>query len=373
MPDVTVRPVRTRREKKQFTMLPWSLYRDDPHWVPPLRLDFLERVGFKHSPFYDDAEAQTFLAFHGNEPVGRVSAILNHAHNRQYNERRGFFGFFESIDDHRVAAALFDAARAWLAERDVHVVRGPVNPSMNYECGMLVEGFDRPPMFMMTYNPPYYDRLLIDYGFDKEQDMYAYWGHTDMLDTLDPKLQFIVDEAKRRFNITLRPMDRSRFYEEVRMFLDIYNESMAGMWGFVPLAPAEADHMAKGMKHLLAPELTTAAEIDGRMVGAVFGMLDYNPRIKRIDGRLFPFGFLRLIAGRRKIKNIRIISANVTTEFQRWGVGLVVLNRLVPDVRAWGVEEAELSWVLESNRMSRVTLEKSGVVRYKTYRIYHLE
>ncbi len=315
-------------------------------------------------------QIQTFLALRRGEPCGRVAAIINHVHNERYKEKRGFFGFFESVDDLEVAAALFDAARQWFAERGMTAIRGPVNPSLNYECGLLIDGFDSPPTFMMTYNPPYYAKLIEGCGFSKAQDLYAFWGHVDMLQELDKKLQFIIDEAKRRFGVKLRNMDRSRFKEDVRMFLDIYNRSLAGTWGFTPLSDGEIEHASAGLRQLIVPELTAAAEVDGKMVGVVFGLLDYNPRIKRIDGRLFPFGFLRLLWNKRAIPLVRLVSTNVVPEFQKWGLGLVLMNKLLPDALAYGIKEAEFSWVLESNHLSKATLERGGAKRVKSWRIY---
>jgi GNAT superfamily N-acetyltransferase len=370
MPDLVVEAVASRKQKKQFFNFPWHLYRGDPNWVPPLRQNQLELLNFKPHPFYETADIQTFLALRRGEPCGRVAAIINHVHNERYKEKRGFFGFFESVDDHEVAAALFDAARQWFAERGMTAMRGPVNPSLNYDCGLLIDGFDSPPTFMMTYNPPYYAKLIEGCGFAKTQDLYAFWGHVDMLQELDKKLQFIIDEAKRRFGVKLRNMDRSRFKEDVRMFLDIYNRSLAGTWGFTPLSDGEIEHASAGLRQLIVPELTAAAEVDGKMVGVVFGLLDYNPRIKRINGRLLPFGFLRLLWNKRAIPLVRLVSTNVVPEFQKWGLGLVLMNKLLPDALAYGIKEAEFSWVLESNHLSKATLERGGAKLVKSWRIY---
>lgn len=373
MPDVEVRPVSSGRERKQFLQFPWQLYKDDPYWIPPLRLNQKELVGYKSHPFYLDAERETFLALRDGQVCGRIAAIINHAHNRRYDEHRGFFGFFESIDDQQVASALFDAAGTWLKSKGMTAVRGPANPSLNYEVGLLVEGFDSSPFFMMTYNPPYYATLIENYGFARSQDLYAYWGHVEMLDSLDEKLAFITDAARERFDITIRPLNKKRFRQDVESFLDIYNKSLAGTWGFVPLSAAEIDHMAAGMRHLIVPELALMAEVDGKPIGACFGLLDYNPRIKEINGRLFPLGFLKLMTNRRALKNIRLIAANVVPEYQRWGVGLVLLSGLVPHVKSWGIQEAEFSWVLESNKLSRGSLERGGAKLAKTYRLYDYE
>ncbi len=370
MSEIEVQAVATRRQKKQFFHLPWRLYQGDPNWVPPLRQTQLELLNFKPHPFYEEAKIQTFLALRRGEPCGRVAAIINPAHNDRAKDKLGFFGFFESEDDPQAASALFAAARQWLADRGMTAIRGPINPSLNYECGLLIDGFDSPPTFMMTYNPPFYARLIEGCGFSKSQDLYAYWGHVNMLQELDKKLQFIIDEAKRRFHVELRNLDRSRFEEDVRMFLDIYNRSLVGTWGFAPMSEREIEHASAGLRHLIVPELTAAAEVDGKMVGAVFGLLDYNPRIKQIDGRLFPFGFLRLLWNKRAIPRVRLVSTNVVPEYQKWGLGLVLLNKLLPDALAYGLQEAEFSWVLESNHLSKATLERGGAKLVKSWRIY---
>ncbi len=373
MAEVVVKKVETRRERKAFLQLPWTLYQGDPNWIPPLRRQQAELVGFRPHPFHIRNRVQTFLAMRDGQPVGRIAAIVNSEHVRRYQEPRGFFGFFECIDDSEVARGLFDAARAWLAENDLTLLRGPTNPNLNYECGLLVEGFDTPPTFMMTYNPPYYERLLLDYGFQVAQNLYAFDGHVDMLQSLDKKLEFVIVEAQRRFNLELRRLDPRRFNEDVRTFLDIYNRSLVGTWGFTPLSPEEVDAMARDLRWLIVPELTSVVEVDGKAIGAVFGLLDYNPRIRSIDGRLFPFGFLRLLRNRKQIKRIRVLSTNVLPEYQRWGVGLVAVSRLLPDALEWGIEEAEFSWVLESNHLSYKTLKRGGARQSKTYRIYDFD
>jgi hypothetical protein len=308
---VAVRPVASRREQKQFIQLPWNHYQGDPNWIPPLLMDHRGLLGFRHHPFYEDAAIQTFLATRDGQVCGRIAAVVNHAHNRRADEKRGFFGFFESIDDQLVADALFDAAREWLRQQGMNAIRGPANPSLNYEIGTLIEGFHSPPTFMMTYNKPYYGNLIEGWGFKKAQDMFAFWGHIDMLSKLDRKLWFIGNEAKQRFNVTVRPMNRTHFREEVEMFLRVYNASLAGTWGFVPLSASEIKELGAGLKYLIAPELAIVAEVNGEPIGACLGLLDYNPRIKRINGRLFPFGFLHLIRNKRAIKKMRVISINV--------------------------------------------------------------
>jgi GNAT superfamily N-acetyltransferase len=373
MPELSVRTVATRRERKLFLGFPWVLYRNDPNWIPPLRRNQEELVGYRRHPFYERNQVQTFLAFRGDTVCGRIAAIINYGHIERYQEQRGFFGFFECFDDQEAATALLDAARRWLAERGVDKIRGPVNPSMNYEVAALVEGFDSPPTFMMTYNPPYYGRLFETYGLQKVQDLYAFWGNLEMLPKTQAKLAPVAEQIIAHLNLRLRPLDRAHFLQDVETFLQIYNRSLTNTWGFVPMSEGEVRHMAGGLRFLIVPELSLAAELDGQVVGAVFGLPDYNPRIRQIDGRLFPFGFLRLLRNKQAIKRIRLISTNVLPEYQRYGIGLALMYGLVPKAMEWGMQEAEFSWVLESNLLSRGSLEKGGAKRVKTYRLYDLD
>jgi GNAT superfamily N-acetyltransferase len=373
MSALVVKPVSSRRERKLFLQFPWELYRGDPNWIPPLRDNQKEAVGYTRQPFYERNSVQTFLAHRGGEVCGRIAGVVNVGHIERHNDPRGFFGFFECRDDQEAANALFDAVRRWLAIQNIHCLRGPTNPSQNYELGTLIDGFDSPPTFMMTYNPPYYPRLLENYGFRKTQDLYAFWGHVSMLPKIQERFAGLVQQIIERYNVRIRPLDKSRFLEDVKAFLTIYNRSMSNTWGFVPMSAAEIEHVARGLKHLIVPELAIAVEVDDKMVGATFGLLDYNPRIRDIDGRLLPFGFIHLLRNRKKIKRIRLISTNVVPEYQLQGLGLVVLHGVVPKAIEWGLEEAEFSWVLESNSLSRGSLQKGGAKIAKTYRLYDLD
>jgi len=370
MAVITVRPVETRAQQKRFIRLPWRIYRDDPCWMPPLIMSQEELLGFRPCPFFERSRSRSFLASRGGTDVGRITAIVNAGHIERYQEQRGFFGFFECDDDPAAARELFNVAKDWLHAQGMTSIRGPVNPSLNYECGLLIEGFDTPPFFMMTHNKPYYAGLVEAQGFGKVEDLYAFWGRLSMLESIDSKLGVMVEGVKERFGVTVRPLDRSRFDDEVRMFLDIYNSSLGGTWGFVPLTPAEIKHMAASLKHLIVPELALVAEVAGKPIGSVFCLLDYNPRIKAINGRLFPFGFLKLLWNKKAIKRMRAISTNVIPEYQAWGVGLVLHAALVPRLYDWGMDEVEFSWVLESNHLSKRTLERGGAIVTKKYRIY---
>ncbi len=347
-----------------------DLYRDDPYWVPPLWGIQKQLVGFKRHAFYLDAQSQAFLVARGSQLLGRVVAIINHGHNRRYEEQRGFVGFFECTDDEAAATQLLDTACDWLRQQGMTAARGPTNPSLNYECGSLVEGFDSSPTFMIPYNPAYYDRLYTAAGFEKSQDLFCYEAEIDMLKDLDPKLVFILEEVKRRFEVRTRPLNPKRLLSDIRTFLDIYNRSLENTWGYVPMSDAEIMQQAKGLKHLLVPELTSIAEINGKPVGAGFGLLDYNPLIKQIGGRLFPFGWFTLLTKRKHLKRVRLISANVLPEYQKWGLGIVTLERILPDALKMGIEQGEFSWILESNHLSRNSVVRGGAKPGKRHRIY---
>jgi len=241
---------------------------------------------------------------------------------------------------------------------------------VNYELGLLVDGFDSPPTFMMTYNPPYYERLIVEAGYEKVHDLLAFLGILGQLPEVQDRLAPIAEMALERTGATIRSLDRSRFVEEVKTFLELYNQSFVEMWGFVPMSTAEMRHTATALRYLMIPELTMIAEVNGTNVGCVFALPDFNPIVKKIDGRLFPFGFLRLIRAKRHIKRVRILSINVAPEYQRWGLGLSLMNALVPKSLELGLEEAEFSWVAESNSMARQGLDRGGAKLIKTYRMF---
>lgn len=370
MSQIKAWQVASGRDRRDFIQLPFRLFKNDPNWVPPLIRSQEELVGFRKHPFHDNATVTNFLASRDGEVVGRLSAIVNRGHIERFEEQRGFFGFFECKNDRDAAHALFRMASKCLKDQGMTDVRGPANPSLNYEVGLLVEGFDTPPTFMMTYNQPYYEQLITSFGFEKVQDLYAYEGDVSMLSNIDPKLAFVIGELKRRFNVKVRSFDAKNFLSEVKLFLSIYNKSLVGTWGFVPLSEREVLHQAAGLRHLLVPSMTSIIEVDGKPIGAGLGLLDFNPIIKRIGGRLFPFGFLQLLFGKKKLKRVRLMSTNVLPEFQRWGFGLLALEHMLPDALQRGVTHGEFSWVLESNHLSRASLERGGTRRTKTYRLY---
>jgi len=367
---ITVRPVTSWRDRRRFQRLPWTIYKNDPNWVPPILSQERLLLGWGRHPFFDHAEMVTLLAERDGKAAGRIAVFVNDVHNAKYEEKRGFFGFFECIDDLEVARELFAAGRAWLLQRGMTAWRGPVNPSLNYTCGLLIDGFRSPPVFLMTYNAPYYAELIEACGFAKAQDLYAYEMDVALLAKLVDRYKPAVMSALDGDDFEVRPFDRSRTSEEIATFLEIYNRALEGTWGFTPLQEREAKHIAAEMGHIIAPEFAAFALVDGKVIGAVLALLDYNQIIRKLDGRLLPFGIFRLIWGRRKINIARAMAVTMVPGYQQSGIGIVLIDRLVEAAKPWGLKGWEFSWVLESNDSSRGTLRKLGTKLTKTYRIY---
>jgi GNAT superfamily N-acetyltransferase len=368
--QVVIRPVVSWRDRRGFQRLPWSIYAGDPNWVPPLLSQERQLLGWGHHPFFDNAESVTLLAERGGRGVGRLAVLINHVHNRKYNEQRGFFGFFECIDDAAVATGLFQAGQDWLRQRGMTTVRGPVNPSLNYTCGLLIDGFECPPCFLMTYNRPYYAELLESCGFAKSQDLYAYEMDTALLQVLVDRYKPAVLSVLDQPNLVIRSVDPARLRQEIETYLDIYNRSLDGTWGFTPLQPPEARLIASELRHFIVPQFTAIAEIDGRPIGALFALLDYNQILRKLNGRLFPFGIVRLMTGKRKITAVRTMAMTMVPGYQEAGLSVVLIDHLTGAAAKWGIEQWEMSWILESNKQSRGSLERAGMKKTKTYRIY---
>jgi GNAT superfamily N-acetyltransferase len=258
-------------------------------------------------------------------------------------------------------------------------VRGPVNPSMNYTCGLLIDGFDQPPRILMTYNPPYYAAMLESCGFTTSQDMYAYEMDTALLARVTERYKPAVLAALERSNLVLRPFDlsRRRYQQQIETYLDLYNRSLEGTWGFTPLQPREAKHIANELRHIIVPQFAVFAEMDGKPIGALLALLDYNQLLQqpRFSGRLGPLGLLRVLLGRKQITAARAMAVTMVPGYQSAGLGIVLMDNMVEAARSWGphgngLKTYEFSWVLESNKQSRGTLERAGTPITRTYRMY---
>ncbi len=356
----------------EFIEVPWSIYRNDAVWVPPLRIAVRELLDRKKHPFYTNAEAEFFLAKRDGRTVGRIAAIIDRNHNKFHGENAGFFGFFESIDDPAVAGALVSTARDWAAKRGAGFLRGPVNPSTNYECGLLVENFDASPMVMMTYNPRYYPGLLEKAGLRKEKDLYAYANTADGVD-LD-RIGRVANRALTRNGVTIRPVNMKDFDGEVARIWDIYNAAWSRNWGFVPMTREEFFLMGKEMKQILKPDLVLIGEAKGRMIGFALALPDVNFALKPANGKLLPTGLFKILYYQRLIRSVRVIALGVVEEFRTSGVAAGFYAELVRNARKLGFDqECEMSWILEDNILMNRSLELMGAKRSRTYRLYQMD
>ena len=354
--------------------MPWHLFdrRRFPAWVPPLRLS-VKDVLDTGNPFYQNADRELFLATENGRLVGRIAAIENRAHNRFHDDRVGFFGFFECVDDQRVADALFSAAETWLRSRGLTTLRGPMNPSTNHECGLLIEGFDVHPVFMTNWNPEYYLGLMDRAGFDKAKDLYGFWmqGVGPGRNILPPRFAALAERAVKESNVTFRDVDLSRFDQEVDMLWDVYNTAWEKNWGFFPMSRDELVHMAKDLKPLVDPNLAFVAEVDGKPVGVMINMLDYaRAQINIPNGRLFPFGFLKLLAAKRTLKTVRMMVLGVRAEHRTRSILPLFVHELYRRAEVMKAEGGEASWILEDNLQMVRAMETMGARLYRKWRIY---
>lgn len=366
---VTVRPVDGRADLDRFIRLPWRIYANDPVWVPPLLSDLKTVLDRRRHPFHQHADVEYFLAWRGDEVVGRIAAIVNHRHNEFHGEKTGFFGFFECIDDGDVARALLETAEAWLRERGMERVYGPESFSTNEESGLglLVDGFDKPPVIMMAHTPPYYPRLVEGAGYVKAKDLLAYW-----LDDQRPPERLVrgVERLRQAERVKLRTLNLKDFAGEVARIKDIYNSAWERNWGFVPMTDAEFDHLARQLRPVVNPRLCAIAEVDGEPVGFALALPDFNQALKHVNGRLFPFGIFKLLWYRRKIDTLRVLTLGLKPGYRQKGIDAMLYLHIFREGVAAGFKQAECSWILEDNWDMRRGLERMGARVYKTYRIY---
>jgi GNAT superfamily N-acetyltransferase len=371
MDGLAVRAVRNKKDLMMFIKFPWKVYAGNEYWVPPLLLDRKKILDRTKNPFYRHAEMELFLAEREGELVGRVAAIVNHLHNSFHNENIGFFGFFESVNDRAVSAALFDAARGWLLSKGVVAMRGPANPSTNDDCGLLIDGFEESPAVMMPYNPPYYPNLVEGYGLKKVMDLYGYELHKERMEV--GRVVRLANLIRQRSAARIRPLEMKRLQSEVELIKSVYNNAWSLNWGFVPLTDEEIDHLAADLKQIVEPELALFAEVDGEVVGFALALPDFNQVLKRIpNGRLFPFGLLKILLHRSKIDSARLIITGVIKEYQRRGIDAILYTEILERAAAKGIYRGEASWILESNKMMNDGLEAMNAKRTKTYRMYEM-
>jgi hypothetical protein len=370
MANLTIQTVQNKKQLKEFIRLAWKINAADPNWVPPLMMDRLKVLDKVKNPFFQHAEAEYFLAYRNGEIVGRIAAITNQNHNDFHKDNAGFFGFLEGINDPEVFQALLNEAKNWLEKKGKDFMMGPMNPSTNDEIGFLIDGFDTPPYFMMTHNPPYYNDLMLQLGYPKVKDVVAVYIHKDFF-ILSEKLKQVSQATKEKLGIHLRPVRLQDFNAELERIRTVYNNAWSRNWGFIPMTPAEFDFIANDFKKILDPDLVFIAEINGKPVGFSLALPDYNQVFKKIpNGRLFPFGFITFLTARKKIKSLRVITLGVIQELQHAGIGgLFYLETFEKGVQK-GYHSAEMSWILEDNDLMLKAAKLLGGRIYKTYRIY---
>lgn len=373
MKNITVIKADSEFLLNKFIKVPWKIYKGDKNWVPPLIFDVKNNLDTKKNPFYKHSRIQLYLAQKdGGEYIGRIAAIINDNHNKTHNDKVGFFGFFECINDLDVAKALFDEASSFLKENGMDTIRGPVNPSTNDECGLLIEGFELPPVILMLYNPSYYLELIENSGFEKANDLLAFRVDAEEIrkEGALAKLERVSEIIKKKENIKIRKFNLKDLDNEVQRVREVYNEAWEKNWGFVPMTEAEFNHIAKSLKLILNPDLTFFAECEGKPIGFSLSLPDFNQVFIKMNGRFFPFGIFKFLANKKKINQIRVMIMGVIPQFQRKGIDAVFVLDTIKNGLNIGIKMAEISWILEDNIPMVQTAEKLNAKLYKRYRIF---
>jgi GNAT superfamily N-acetyltransferase len=367
MRTTEIRTVQHRRDLKRFIELPFRLHRHDPHWVPPLLISEWERFDPRKNPFYRHARVQPFLALRGDEVVGRIAAIDDDHHLAAHRDGVAFFGYFEAVDE-EAAGALLGTVEAWAAGLGRGALRGPANPSMNDGAGLQIDGYDRDPFIMMPFNPPTYPGFVEAAGFRKVKDLYAWY--VDEANGLGERLSRLVDRVERRLKPVVRPVDMRHFDRDLAILKRVYNEAWEENWGFVKYSDAEFDHLAAELKLILDPDIALIAEVDGEVAGLTLTLPDANQVLKRMGGRLLPFGFVALLNRRRIIDQVRMPILGLMPAFRRTGLELVLIREVWRRGTVKGYRRCECSWILEDNEAMNAGIRAAGGYLAKTYRIY---
>ncbi len=374
MAEVSIHPVRSRRELKRFVKVPFRLHRDSPQWVAPLifeRMEFLDRG---KNPYFEHAEAEYFVAERDGEPVGRVTAQVDERWDEFQGGSDAMFGFFESADDPEVAAALLDAAAEWARARGRSRILGPMDFTTNDEVGILIEGHERRPLILEPWHPPYYRQLIEARGFGKAMDLLMWelqFGQLKEGDRFDPAIHAAAEKALDDEDIVIRNMRKRDMADEVRRFMDVYNDAWGDNWGFVPITDSEAAFQAKSLKQVLDEEWAFIAEKDGEAIGAGLTLPDINQVLAKMNGRLLPFGWLKFLLGKGKIDQCRVFALGVKRAYHHTGVGAgLYLKNLAAGAAPGGIVGGEMGWVLETNEPMNRALEGMGGTVVKKYRLY---
>lgn len=368
---ISVRPVRDRRDWREFYALPERLQGSDPFWIKPLHLE-CKALWSPRNPWFAHAQAQAFVAYRGREAVGRISAQIDRLQPPFEGQAVGYFGQFESVDQHAVCAALLQRAADWLHERGCGYLRGPFDLGINQSCGLLVEGRDTPPMIMMGHAPAYYEALLLASELTPEMDLLAYLLPPNF--EAPPAMARLLKRSAGQ--IVFRQLRFSDFDREIEQIRQLFNDAWAGNWGFVPITAAEFGHMGKEMRKILKPEYTCIAEVNGSPAGFIIALPNINELVADLDGRLFPLGWIKLLwrLAKQRARSARVPLMGVRQTFQRGPLGSAISFGLIERVRtalhADGIAQVEVSWILENNRGMNSMIEAMGGELYKRYRIY---
>jgi GNAT superfamily N-acetyltransferase len=372
---VSIRPVEGRKDLNAFIELPYRLRSDEPQWVPPLRFErraFLDRT---KNPWFEHAEAEFFLCERDGQVVGRISAHVDHRWDEFQGGNDGMFGFIEAVDDPEVFSALLDAASDWLRERGRERMLGPMDFTMNDECGVLVEGFDEPTMILEPWHPPYYGERLDSYGLSKEIDLFMYelyFGQLKAGDEFHPLIHSAAEHAREK-GVTVRNMRRRDMKNEVTRFMEVYNEAWGRNWGFVPITEAEVEFQAKNLKPILDENWAMIAELDGKVVGAGLTLPDINQALARMNGRILPFGWWHFLRRRSYIDRLRVFALGVLSDYQHYGVAAALYVRhMETAARPDQISGGHTGWILETNEAMNRAMEGMGGRVTKRYRMYRL-
>ncbi len=365
-------PVTGQLDLDRFICVQNSVLESDPAWISPLLIERRMHLSPKHNPFFQHAHWQAWIAFRGEQAVGRICAQIDQLHLKQYADATGFFGMLDAENNQETFSALLAAAELWLRGQGMRQVRGPFNLSINEEIGLLVDGFDTPPVFMMGHARPYYDKLIKHNGYTKAKDVLAYIVNPDF-DAPVLMRQLIAKSARQ---IKVRPINMKCFDTEIALLRDIFNDAWAENWGFVPFTVAEFAELGKNLRFLISPELIQIAEVDGEAAAFIVGLPNVNEAIRGLNGKLLPFGWLKLL-WRLKVRHpatARVPLMGVRRKFQHTRLGptlaFMVIDAVRIELHRQGARKIELSWILEDNDGMRHIIESIGGVAYKRYRIY---
>ena len=367
---VDVRPVDGKRDLDAFIKLPWRLYRNEPNWVPPLLMDVRKRLDRERNPFFAHASAEYFLARRDGRVVGRVTAQVDRNLNEFQGNEWGLFGFFECEDDTEAAIALLRAAEGWLRGRGCRQIVGPMDFTTNDECGVLIDGHERPPIILTPWTHRYYPAMLEGAGLRKAMDTLMWELRIEGRDKVHPAIWEMADRVLTEHGITVRPMRKRDLENEVSRFLEVYNAAWERNWGFVPLTEEEARHSAKDLKPILDENWAMIAEKDGETVGAALTLPDYNQVLAHLDGRLLPFGWLKALYRRRSIDRVRVFALGVKPAYQHTGVAARMYQMHFDAAERTPQKHGEMGWILETNDTMNRAMEGMGGSVVRRYRFY---